>query len=225
MFGVPTAYALNQLSAVHLNAAINQGLLIPDVLGNSVLYERAARILGDKVLLTRTVAFAHHTNTSITLVVTSSADDSSPKPVKAKKLANTIPPILSNIAPLDLDQHELSIFQHRLCQSAYVGVIRATGLPDGLELVNFSPNASVLNLPGVDGQPHVSNIVFSGFPGIVGGPALTADGARALVSEAAEKIAQAGTYNMTDPQWLAFASHTPLQCRFDGENIKAGLYA
>lgn len=224
----PTAYILNQFSAVHLNASANQGLLLPSTLNNSVLYDKAAQFLGPDILFSSTVVHAKRTDTSVTLEVNSGG---CPKLIKAKKLIVTIPPLPSILAPLRPDERELSVFARWVHQAGYVGVLANTGLPDGLELINAVPDSSprTLNLPGRGGASYVWNFVFSALPGlyrtnVVGKPDLTADGAKALVSEAFAEIAAAGTFNVTEPVWLAFGDHTPLQLRASAKGTATGFY-
>lgn len=226
----PTAFILNHFSAVHLNATANKGLLLPTTLNNSVLYDKAAHFLGPDVLFSTTVTHAKRTDTSVRLVVHDS--NGCPKLIRAKKLIVTIPPLPSILAPLRPDERELSVFARWIHQSAYVGVLANTGLPDGLDVVNAVPDSSphTLNLPGAGGVSYIWNFIFSAFPGlyrtnIIGAPDLTADGAKALVTEALAKFGEAGTFNVTEQTaWLAFGDHTPLQVRGKAVDIAKGFY-
>ncbi|KAL1647149.1 hypothetical protein SLS58_002920 [Diplodia intermedia] len=239
-----TAYILNQFSAVHLNATANSGLMMTGTLNNSVLYERIAAHLGTDDVLYRTTAIRaiDRTADSVSLIV--AADDGNgtrcPKLIKAKKLLVTIPPLASTLAPIfggrdddaAWEAEELDVFSRWTYRSGFVGVLGDTGLPDEVEVINASPSnaSSALNLPGGDGESFVWNFISSGLlPGvfrtsIVGDEALTAEGAKGLVADAVRRIGGAGTLNVTQPTWLAFADHKPLQMRAGLEDLLGGFY-
>jgi hypothetical protein len=219
-----TAYIMAQFGAVHLNATANGGFLVPTIFNNSVLYARAAQQLGSDLLLSSTIISVSRDDTGVNLVVNSNGHQ---QLIKAKKLLVTAPPLSSILKPLNLDPVEEFVFSQWEYQSAYVGILANTGLPDGLEVVNgvtdSSPN--VLNLPGAYGQDYVQDFVFTGVPGlyrtsVIGRPGLSPQEAQQMVHEANGKVAA-----MEQPsQFVAFASHTPLQVRGTVQGIRSGFY-
>jgi hypothetical protein len=224
MFTETTAYIMSEVGAVVLNATANGGLLVPTTFNNSELYAHIAQQLGSDVLYSSTICSAQRNDNTVSLVVNSPDGQ---KTVNAKKLLVTAPPLRDVLRPLDLDNVEEAIFARLKYNAVYVAVLANTGLPDGLEIYNNVPTSSpyVLNQPGTNGQPFVSEFIFTGVPGlyrttVIGGPRLTADAATALIAEAAMKVA-----NTTHPpQMLAFTSHNPLEMRPDPPGIRSGFY-
>jgi hypothetical protein len=221
----PTAYIMTLFGAVQLNATANGGLLIPTTYNNSVLYERIAEQLGPDVLLSSTLTGAKRNGTTVELTVSA---DNCTKNISAKKLLVTAPPLAKTLAPLGLDAYEESVFTQWRYQSAYVGVLANTGLPDNLEILNADPDSSpnVLNLPGSDGTNYVASFTYSEFPGlyrtsVIGGPSLSSSGAKALVTDALAHVAGNASAHA---QFVAFASHTPLEVRATAQGISSGFY-
>ncbi|KAB5513268.1 FAD dependent oxidoreductase [Coniochaeta sp. 2T2.1] len=226
MLSVPTLFALQNFNAIHLNA-IQQpaGFFVPSSRNNSELYAAVQQYLLPDLLLGSTVSVADRTDAGgVTLVVNT---PSGRKLVKAKKLLVTAAPTVDNLKKLGLDTVETNVFGKWEYSSDYVGVVANAGLPDGLDILNTSPDSSPgsLNLPKL---PFVSEIKYSGVPGlytttVVGPPGLNEHRAKIMVRDAVNKIGAAGTLPTKHLDFAAFSSHSPLQLRVSAEELKAGF--
>ncbi|KAK3934221.1 putative amine oxidase [Diplogelasinospora grovesii] len=220
----PTLIMMQNFNAVHIQSLSSGGFFVPASHNNSQLYAAALGYLSADVLLGSHVSAASRENTGVKLLVKTPAG---PKLVIAKKLLFTAPPTTDNLATFDLDGTESALFSKWQFSSVYVGVLSKTGLPDGLDLENATPNPAKHNLPTV---PFVAQFIFSGLPGlyramVVAEPGSSQHDAKQLARAALDNMARAGTYKIKrSPNFVAFAGHSPLQLRPSAADLMAGFY-
>ncbi|KAL2197506.1 hypothetical protein P885DRAFT_35714 [Corynascus similis CBS 632.67] len=131
--------------------------MLPVSGNNGELYDKALDILGSDVLLSTTVVDTKrsYNNSDIRLVVQSG---SKRKLIKASKLLITIPPLLSNLAPFDLDANERNLFSQWNYTNYYIMLVNNTGLPDGIQFANAVPSsADSFNIPNFPGPYQITS--------------------------------------------------------------------
>ncbi|KAI5463846.1 hypothetical protein BGZ63DRAFT_413347 [Mariannaea sp. PMI_226] len=114
-----------------------QGALVTSRRYNQELYVKSQELLGDNAFVDSRVISATRNRSGVTLVV------QSPRGlilVTAKKLLVSMPPLLSNMAPLGLDSAETSLFSKFKPTGWYVGLVHASGLPLGFAYQNTRPD-------------------------------------------------------------------------------------
>jgi hypothetical protein len=188
-----------------------------------LLYERATAALGANALLGTQVLLVDRNASGVKLLV---ATPTGPKLIIAKKLVVTIPPLLRNFAGFNLDLTEASVFAQFISGAYYTGVVRLSGLPDGVGLENIAANTPY-NLPPLPGLYGVSP---TGLPGLYnvkyGSPTpLSDEQVRRDIRTQIERVAKAGTYPVVFQNLETYASHTPFELHVTPQAIAAGFYA
>jgi hypothetical protein len=219
-----TLDVLQNFGPVQLNDLVSNSFLIPASHDNSVLYQEAAALLGSDVLYNSVVTESYRSNSGPHLIVVETSTGC--KLVKADKLLITIPTTLQNMAPFDVDDQEVSVFKQWLWQTNYVAVLKNTGLPDDIEVINVDPTTPF----GLPQLPFVWHYDFSGDPGhfkatVLGDDCLSADDAKKLMLDDLANLGRAHLFNITkNPQIDPFTAHVPLQLHVDADAIKNGFY-
>src|SRR4051794_28773410 len=144
---LPALYSINTFGQGVVRNILGGSFLTTAVHDNSLLYERATAALGSNVLLDSQVLLVDRNPSGVKLVV---ATPGGPKLIIAKKLVVTIPPVLRNFAGFDLDAAEASLFAQFISGAYYTGVVRLSGLPDGVGLENVAAGTEY-NLPPLPG--------------------------------------------------------------------------
>ena len=225
VLNLPTINVMRNFGAVHVQALSTGGFFIPSSHNNSALYAAIAGQLGPDVLYSSTVSTAVRDATGVKLIV--NGPSGSKKLVKAKRLLITIPPTKSNMYPFDPDSTESGVFAKWQWSNLFAGIFSHSNIPDGLELINTSPDSASLNLPK---PPFVWSHTFTGVPGlykteVIGGPDLSMHDAKELVRDGVNKMGAAHTFNVKHLDFEAFADHSPIQLRPSASDLKAGFYA
>ncbi len=220
---LPALYAVNTFGQGVVRNILGGSFLTTAVHDNSLLYERATAALGADVLLNSQVRLVNRTAAGVTVGVTT---PSGPMVISAKKLLVTIPPLLSNFAGYHLDPTEASVFAHFISGAYYTGVVRLSGLPDGVGLENAAATTPY-HLPPLPGLYGVSP---TGLPGLYnvkyGSPSpLPEEQVRRDIRTQIERVARAGTYPVVFHNLEVFSSHTPFELHVPPQAIQAGFYA
>lgn len=134
----------------------------------------------------------------------------------------SIPPLVSNLAPFDLDSREKDLFQEWTYSGYYNGCINNTGLAAGTRYFNAGANTTY-NIPNL---PGVYEIVPTRVEGIYyywyGSPsALPQQKIQADVAAIVQKLTGGKT---AAPEFLAFSSHTPFKLVVSADDISHGFY-
>ncbi|KAF4625256.1 hypothetical protein G7Y89_g12912 [Cudoniella acicularis] len=103
----PTLYILKYLPSATVSNILNGGFLTTAHHDNQALYDSALAKLGSNALLSSNVTQIHRSKDGVLLTVST---PSGQKLIKASKLLVAIPPKLSNLGFLDLDNEERSLF-------------------------------------------------------------------------------------------------------------------
>jgi len=218
---------MQNFGASHIQALQSGGFFIPSSHNNSQLYAAVQASLADSLVLGSKICVSSRDNTGVTLVT--KGPNNTKKLIKAKRLLVTIPPTRDNMYPFDLNANEKTLFSKWQWQNIFAGVLANHGLPDGLDIVNTSPDASpaAYNLPKT---PFVWQYVFSGVPGlyktqVVGGPDLNMHRAKELVRSGVDAIGAGGSLGPTKHlDFAAFADHSVSQLRPSAADLAAGFY-
>ncbi|KAH8758856.1 hypothetical protein BGZ57DRAFT_995365 [Hyaloscypha finlandica] len=190
---------------------------------NSELYQKAAALLGSSVLYGNTlVRTERHINGSYYITVQT---PTGLKLIKAKKLLITIPPILDNLTPFELDHHEHSVFSQWQYTNYYTGIIRG-GIPANTSIVNTAAN-SPLNIPT---SPYVLHFSYSGIPNLhtfstVSTSPQTLSQTETLINSDISLLQKSGTVPACRATIVVINNHTPIQMRVPADSIKKGFYS
>ena len=227
VLNTPTLNVLLNFHAVHVQQLATGGFFAPTSHNNSQLYAAVQSSLGADVLLNSKVSVSDRQPTGVRFVV--KGRDNKEKLVKVKRLLVTIPPTKSNLYPFDLDAAESAVFSQWQWSNVQVGLFRGAQLPDGLTLINTSPDGSPAsyNLPK---PPFVWQHSFTGLPGlystfVVGPPDFGVHNAKQLVRDSLKNIGDAGTFNTKRIDFEAFSDHSPIQLRPSAADLQAGFYS
>ncbi|OCK84768.1 FAD dependent oxidoreductase [Lepidopterella palustris CBS 459.81] len=223
---VPTLYIIQNFGLPQLADLLGNSFLTTTNHANSQLYLAATALLGSDVLFGSTVISANRPagpTKDIHEIVVSTP--SGRKLIRAKKLLITIPPIAAKLSSFDLDTQESGLFAQWTYSGYFIGVLANTGIPDNTNIINAGLKTP-LNIPKV---PFEVNFDFSGIPGLftfkfVSHPEVSTEHVQGKVSAAVLSMAAAGTLNTTQPEFLAFSSHTPTQLRVSADAVKGGFY-
>ncbi|KAF5978849.1 hypothetical protein FBULB1_5996 [Fusarium bulbicola] len=188
------------------------------------LYDNVYNLIKDDVLLESTVAWSKRTSQGSELVVQT---PSGKKTIKAKKVLFAATPSPDNVGTWDLDTKEKSLFSKFSWETLYVGVVGKTSLPETVSgITNTADNATNFYLPRGD---FVDAYSRSGEQDlwttrVLGTASLTAQKAKALIKQVFTNIDEAGTYDVTTPDILAFASHGLTVPKVGSQELEGGFY-
>lgn len=202
--------------------ALKTGLVVQANHDNSLLYKKARTLLGEDVLLdSQIIAMNRECSPAKILVQTPLGT----KLILAKKIVITIPPLLSNMAGFDLDQNERRLFAQFNFTGYYTGVVRNTGIPSDVNLVNLGAN-TLYNLPVLPAAYALSPTGVTGLQNVKFGSSteLPDEEVKDNILASLKRMRTAGTYNTTTPEFVVFSSHTPFALSVSAEAIKAGFY-
>ena len=224
---LPTLYALKLISpALLLDLQI--GSLTTKRHDNSELYEKAQAELGADALLNSHVLAMDRSNGDSAKVLIQTPTGR--KLIRAKKIVSTIPPVLSNLQGFDLDNYETPLFSQFKYHSYYAGILRNSGIPDDLSLMNVGTDTQY-NLPIL---PAAYDISPTSAPGLHIFQSTTNDDQRISdqqmeydVVASIKRMRAAGTLPATNesaPQFAIFSSHTPFEVYVPASAIATGFY-
>jgi hypothetical protein len=219
---LPALYSMNTFGQGVVSNILGGTFLTTAAHDNSLLYERATTHLGHNVLLDSQVLRVDRSSSGVRILV---ATPDGPRLILAGKLVVTSPPLLRNFAGFDLDVTERSLFAQFISGAYYTGVVRLSGLPDGVGLDNVAADTPY-HLPPLPGLYGVSP---TGIPGLYnvkyGSPSpLPQARVRRSIRTDIERVAKAGTYPVVFEDLEVFASHTPFELHVAPEAIAGGFY-
>jgi hypothetical protein len=219
---LPAAYTVNNFGLGVVRNILSGSFITTAAHDNSLLYERATTHLGGDVLLESQVIRIDRSASEVRVFV---ATPDGPRLIRAKKLVVTVPPLLRSFAGFDLDAVERSLFGQFISGAYYTGVVRLSGVPEGVSLENVAAETPY-NLPPLPGLYQVSP---TGIPGLYnvkyGSPApLPAERVRRNIRADIERVAAAGTYPVKFEDLEVFASHTPFELHVAPAAIARGFY-
>ncbi|KAG7406965.1 Beta-cyclopiazonate dehydrogenase [Fusarium oxysporum f. sp. rapae] len=196
----------------------------PSTYSSETLYDRVYDLIKDDVLLESTVAWSKRTSQGSELVVQT---PSGKKTIKAKKVLFAATPSPDNVGSWDLDTKEKSLFSKFSWETLYVGVVGKTSLPkDVTGISNTADNATNFYLPRgnfVDAYTRAGEQDLW-TTRVLGQANLTAQKAKALIKQVFTNIDKAGTYDVTTPDIVAFASHGLTVPKVCAQELEGGFY-
>ncbi|RYO88001.1 hypothetical protein DL766_004976 [Monosporascus sp. MC13-8B] len=212
-----TIYVLKAVNRPYLESILFGTGLTPARADTHEIYEKALTELGSDVFLYSTVSTANRSDSGVELVV--STPDGQ-RTIKAKKLLITAPPTPSNMEPFGLDTKETGIFSQFEHKSFYVGLLNGTGLEPGFRYYNAKPNTTYniaeLPAPYMIWYTRADGIYWVWYSSPVDMPESevklgTIDAIKTLVPE-------------SNPQFVAYADHSPFAVGVTPEKIRNGFY-
>jgi hypothetical protein len=219
---LPALYPINTFGQGVVRNILGGSFLTTAAHDNSLLYERATAHLGDDVLLDSLVLRVDRSASGVRLLV---ATPDGPRLILAGKVLVTCPPLLRNFAGFDLDAVERSLFAQFVSGAYYTGVVRLSGLPDGVGLANVA-GETPYHLPPL---PGLYDVGPTGIPGLYnvkyGSPAPLPEAVvRRNIRTEIERVARAGTFPVVFEDLEVFAGHVPFELHVSPEAIAGGFY-
>ncbi|KAL3454971.1 FAD/NAD(P)-binding domain-containing protein [Aspergillus heterothallicus] len=225
LLAAPLLYVLQDFGISHLEGLRRGGGIVP-VNGTQELFRRVTRVIGeDRILLNSTVSRVMRNISGA--VVFAAGGCGKRTAIEAKNVLVTFPPTLENMRVFDLDEDEQTLFSKWRHTSYYAAVIGNTSIPDGLGLINASPDNQPGGLPL---PPFEFLLQYSGIKGyhttrIVGDANFTEEEARRMLLGDISRMGQAGTFPVDQqPTMAAFASHSPEAMMVSVDDIRNGFY-
>ncbi|KAJ0415685.1 hypothetical protein BJY00DRAFT_254020 [Aspergillus carlsbadensis] len=217
----PAVYVMKYFSFAVL-LGIQQGFTTSASLANGRLYEAAQTELGDDVLLSSTVIAASRSDDGHRILVSTPEGKHL---IQADKLIITIPPLLQNLEPFDLDDRETDTFGQFDSSYYYTTVVSLPGVPNNVQILNRAVDTEY-NVPVLPGTyvfyPSQVPTLFMGFFG-GGDEDLTEEEVRETIIDNALQLRNAG-YNVSGPEILAYGNHSPFNLFVSSEAIANGFY-
>lgn len=223
-----TLYVLKYLNQEYL-AALHpdyKGALVTTRRYNQELYERAQELLGKDALVSSHVLSATRSKSEVRIDVRT---PSGSKTIIAKKLLIAMPPMTSNMEPFSLDTTEKDIFSKFKASGWYVGLVRASGLPESFAYQNTRPD-TLHNLPQLPSLYQMS-------PTVVRDIYLVRYGTLGKTPDATVKSDILKTFNRVrasvlgqqskqfqPAELLAYSSHYPFNLHVTAHEISKGFY-
>jgi hypothetical protein len=218
----PTLYVMKNFGIDVVLNIFNGSFQITKSLNNGELYEKAASVLGNDVLLNATLTSVERGLDGVELCADTPYG---PHTIRAKKVVFTAPPVPGNLAPFDLDSTERALFSRFRPGFYYTAVMRLPGVPDDFEVRNVGAD-TLYNTPPLPGIYFVSPTGVPGLQFIKYGStvALTDNQVKANILADLNKLQAAGTMPATKPKFEVFQSHSPFELTVSKADIAAGFY-
>jgi hypothetical protein len=220
----PTLYIFQNFGIPQLESIESGSFLTTAGHDNSVLYQKAAALLGSSVLYGSTLVHAERNDNGTQYITVQTP--SGLKLIKAKQLLMTIPPILENLTPFDLTTQEYSVFSQWEYTYYFTGIIR-DGVPANISMVNTAVTQP-FNVPV---SPYIVHFTYSGIADLhtfftVSTTPQTLAQAEALINSDLALMQQSGLIPSCEPtNIVAINNHTPIQLRVPADAIANGFYA
>lgn len=226
--GVANPQLLNQLT-VNIFRWLDQGFLVGVNGGNIVtaqhdngeLYAKAQEELGSNALLNSTVIAASRpsNDSGVTLVVHT---PSGLRLILASQLLVSIPLLVPNMAPFDLDDRELDLFNRFHYSSAYTGVFNDTNFPKGYRYLNVGIDTTY-HIPDLPGGYSITPTAVEGlFCYWYGSPFEVSQ--RDIEADMTAVVRRLANSTNQTPDYVAFDSHTPFKLEVSAEDIQNRFY-
>jgi len=216
VLGLPALYAINTFGQGVVSNILRGSFLTTAARDNSLLYERATEHLGGDVLLSSRAVRVERSRSGVRVLV---AGPGGPQVIEAKKLLVTIPPLVRDLAAVDLDGTERSVFGRFVPGAYYTSVVRLSGLPAGVGLDNVAPETPY-NLPPLPGIYMVGPTAIPGLYNVkYGSPTPLPDAV--VRREIQAGIERAG---LRFEGFATFAAHVPFELHLGPRDIAGGGY-
>jgi hypothetical protein len=130
----PTLYVTKNFGTPVVEGFLENTFFDPVPFNNSVLYERAGKLLGSDVTLSSSIVTGERSTKRGFLLSLKNDKTGAQTTVVAKRLLVTAPPSLNNLAFLSLDDQEKAVFETWSFGSVYTAVLKTNLIPDNTSL-------------------------------------------------------------------------------------------
>ncbi|KAG5988106.1 hypothetical protein E4U52_006898 [Claviceps spartinae] len=226
LLDTPLLYVIQNFGIPQINALLSGGYIRPQN-GTQELFRKAAAYIGEEknIFYSSTVSHATRDATNGVELTIQNSNGGPPTTIKAKKLLITYPPTMDSMKPFDLQEQESSLFSKWDTKSYYAAAITKTGLPN-VNIGNVDPDNQPGSLPL---PPYQWELEYSGVPDyfmtkIVGEANFTAEDAKDLIRSDLKRMKDAGTFQTSEPEIVAFASHSPETLVVPIDEVRSGFY-
>lgn len=218
----PTVYLMKFVSLDMLRA-LKSGFLSTARHHNSELYEAALEELGDDALLHSVVMNACREDDELHRLTVESTDGTHWM-IEANTTILAAPPTGHVLDGLDLDEFESSLFSQFIYGHYYAGLVRVDGCPEGVQIVNRGSDRPY-SLPLL---PCILMMYPTAVPGVMAvgygsEEPMTEEQVKGAIVEDILGLRRAG-YDVGDPEFLAFADHSPFEMSVGRKAIEDGFY-
>lgn len=218
----PTLYVFKNFGS-DIIRNLQTGFLTTALHDNSLLYEAAQAYLGKNVLLNSEIIAMDRGGRRYAKVLIKTP--SGLILIKSKKIVFSIPPKLNNLNGFDLSKSERKLFEKFRNTGYYSGLLRNTGIPDGLSVVNTGRN-TLYNLAPL---PCMYSINPTGIPGLlsvqyVSSPPIPLHQVKEDILSTLKRLKIEGRNTSATPEFAVFNSHSPFELTVPSRAIKAGFY-
>ncbi|KAK0108214.1 hypothetical protein ONS95_003034 [Cadophora gregata] len=198
------------------------GFLTTELNDNSLLYEHATEALNGNLLLNSKIVKIDRSGQGGIRIVASTKDGLTQ--LTCKKLIMAIPPKLENLSGWDLAPIERELFVQFTNTGYYTGLLRNTGIPNNVSLVNVSPKTEYnqMILPGI------YSLTETNIPGLVG---VTFGSAQALPDHDVKRKILSDVRRLnypgkgpSKPEFVVFSRHAPFELTVSTTAIARGFY-
>ncbi|KAK7192843.1 hypothetical protein DPSP01_012946 [Paraphaeosphaeria sporulosa] len=221
-----------QAFGLAVTKGVLEGTFIQPKVSNSLLYQRAYKLLKDDVRLGSTIQETERDLTGVRIVIQSEKDQAKTL-IKAKKVLWTPYPSQDNLKPFDQDAKELQVFKPWTPEWDYVGVASIPCIPENTS-VQYMPRA-------VEPSNHLAIRDYAYFLSLgTTGPSglnlfrvmlganfsLTYEEAKVIVTSSVQKLVQAGTLNHTgdcEVDIKALSAHNGVLWPRESETLEQGF--
>ncbi|OOF96853.1 hypothetical protein ASPCADRAFT_515049 [Aspergillus carbonarius ITEM 5010] len=218
----PTVYMMKFVSLAMLGA-IETGFLFTARHNNGEVYEAALEELEGDVMLHSVVMNASRSDDE-THWLTVQSWDGEITVIEADATILAVPPTGPVLEGLDVDESESRLFDQFIYGHYYAGLVRVEGYPEGLQIINRGADTPYA-LPSL---PCTFLINPTAVPDILmvsygSEDPMTEAEVQAAIVEDLFRLSDAG-YDLGDPEFVAFADHSPFEMSVSSEAIEAGFY-
>ena len=220
MLQTPTIYVLKYFGTSVIQG-FQTGFLTTAAGDNSALYEFASRVLDPNVLYSSTIIdMEREAECGVQIVVKTPTETIL---VRSKKLVIAIQPLLADMDAFDLSADERGLFSQFNSQEYFVGVLRNTGIPNNITLVNIDATQPY----SIPQPPSLFSILQTGVPGLQTVTYLSITNTREdqIRHEIVDGLGHLETREMNaEPEFAVSSIHAPFELTVSADAIRQGFY-
>ncbi|KUJ12864.1 flavin-containing superfamily amine oxidase [Mollisia scopiformis] len=220
----PTLYIFKYLTKRTVENILGLGFLSTSHHDNQQLYNNALAKLGPSAFLSSNVTQVTRLSDNVEVLVST---PSGPKLIQSSKLLIAIQPKIENLGFLDLDYEEAALFGKFNNSYYWDAVLRNTGIPDNISLVNVDL-AAPYTIPAM---PALYNIDYSGVTDLqtayYTSPSYFSDEeVKCQILATTAKLVELLGYPAPNgtTEFVGFNNHAPFELTVSVEDIADGFY-
>lgn len=155
----PTLFTVKNFGTPVVECFLNNSCFDPLPFNNSLLYGRAATLLGSDVLYQSTITEANRTDNGVSVLV-EDLQTGAQTLVSAKTILIASQASIANLAGFDLDEQETDVFSAWAYGTQYTATLQTNLIPDNTSVSFVTPANST------DTQPYSFSITWNGQSGL-----------------------------------------------------------